>query len=173
MASIHESLHQTDMLSEIDFNAYLQKLTQMLANTFLATPDKVDFQIDCPGLRLSIDIANPLGLVLNELISNSLKYAFPNGKKGTISIHSSIYTNSDIELVLEDNGIGLPEGMDWRNTKSPGLRLVKDIIERQLDGAIEFNHQNGACCKMRFNLNSGNIVRQVEKPGDGKISLFS
>ena len=108
MAAIHESLHQSERLSEIDFKAYLGKLSQMLSQTYSIDPGKVAFQIETPELKLSIDTANPLGLVLNELISNALKYAFPNNQTGTISIKSSIQNDNELELAVADDGAGMP-----------------------------------------------------------------
>lgn len=152
MATIHESLHQSEKLSEIDFNIYLQRLSHMLSLTYLTDPGNVSFRIHIPGLTLNIEKANPLGLVMNELISNSLKYAFPGDRKGTISIQSAIRDQSDVEIIVSDNGTGLPEKFDWQAQNSLGLRLVRDIVERQLDGSIDYEHRNGARFVIKFNL---------------------
>lgn len=154
MAAIHESLHQSEKLSEIDFKSYLQKLAQMLSQTYSVEPGKVAFQIDCPELKLAIDIANPLGLVLNELISNSLKYAYPNGQKGTISIKTSFLDKKAIELMVADDGTGFPDGFDWENSDSLGLKLVQNLVGNQLDGSIELDNANGTRFTIRFNLES-------------------
>ena len=154
MAAIHESLHQSERLTDIDLRTYLQKLTQMLSQTYSTDPSKVVFQIDCPGLKLKIDKANPLGLVLNELISNSLKYAFPEDRAGIISIQSSFVDENSAELIISDDGVGLPNSFDWKTANTLGLRIVKDIVERQLDGSIDYENRNGTTFTITFNLES-------------------
>ncbi|MBU2514083.1 PAS domain S-box protein [bacterium] len=154
MAAIHESLHQSEKLTEIDFKAYLNKLSQMLSQTYSVDPGKVAFQLDTPELKLAIDQANPLGLVLNELISNSLKYAFPDGQKGIISIESSLLDDKAIELIVADDGIGMPDGFDWRKSDSLGLKLVKNLVENQLGGVIDLDRTKGAKFTIKFNLES-------------------
>ncbi|MBU3914938.1 PAS domain S-box protein, partial [bacterium] len=154
MAAIHESLHQSEKLSDIDFKAYLHKLSQMLIQTYSVDPGKVAFQLDTPELNLAIDIANPLGLVLNELISNSLKYAFPDEQKGTINIQSSLIDEETIGLIVADDGIGMPDGFDWRKSDSLGLKLVQNLVENQLGGSIELDNKNGTKFTINFNLES-------------------
>ncbi len=151
MASIHESLYQSERLSEISFDSYLRKLSLMLLNTFSKAPEAIKFQIETPGLSLGIDKANPLALVLNELISNSIKYAFPEQQKGTISIISSI-KNDLVELLIEDNGIGMPDSFDWENPNTLGLKLVKSIVEGQLEGSVSFTCTKGTQFRITFNL---------------------
>lgn len=152
MAGIHESLYQSERLTDIDFRAYLQQLTQMLSQTYSTDSGKVAFQIDCPGLTLKIDKANPIGLVLNELISNSLKYAFPDQTKGTVTIKSRFQEGDIVELIIADDGVGLPDGFDWKTASTLGLRIVKDIVERQLDGSIVCESQNGTVFIIRIKL---------------------
>ena len=90
---------------------------------------------------LAIDTAIPFGLIMNELISNSLKYAFPMGRKGEISlaIHRQDHT---LTILFKDNGVGIPQDFDWRNARSPGLRLVIGLVE-QLQGTIELDRTTG------------------------------
>lgn len=154
MAAIHESLHQSERLSEIDFKAYLQKLAQMLSQTYSVDPSKVSFQIDTPELKLAIDKANPLGLVLNELISNSLKYAFSDDPKGSINIKSRLLDGNSIEIIVADDGAGMPDGFDWRKGDSLGLKLVQNLVENQLSGSIDLDNTNGTKFTIRFNLES-------------------
>ena len=154
MAAIYESLHQSENLSEIDFKAYLNKMSQMLFQTYSIYPSKVTFQIGMPDLKFAIDLANPFGLVLNELISNSLKYAFPDCQKGSISINSSFIDSKTLELIVADDGIGLPDGFDWRKSDSLGLKLVQDLVENQLGGSIDLDSTNGTKFTIIINLKS-------------------
>lgn len=154
MAAIHESLHQSDNLSEIDLNAYVQQLSRLLSQTYISRPESVGFDIEVPDMRLPISKANPLGLVLNELISNSLKYAFPDDQEGIIRINASFQDKDIVEIVVSDSGIGLPSGFDWTNATTLGLRLVKDLVERQLNGSINYENQNGLTFTITFNLDS-------------------
>lgn len=154
MAAIHESLYKSEKLNEIELKAYLQRLSQALLETFIIDQDSIIFQIDMPEQNLSIEIANPLGLVLNELISNSLKYAFPNGCKGMIRISSNLLNGNEIEMIVADNGVGMPEDFDWGKIDTLGLKLVKDIIERQLNGKINFENRNGTRFTINFDLES-------------------
>ena len=154
MAQIHENLHRSDKLSEIDFKPYVQKLTQMLSQTYSADPRKVNFQVDTPELKLNIDKANPVGLVLNELISNSLKYAFPDGQQGTISIKSRMIDGGVIELIITDDGVGIPEGIDWESIDTLGLNLVQNLVRNQLNGSIDHDTTNGTKFIIKFNSES-------------------
>ena len=152
MAAIHESLHQSENFSEIDLNTYVQQLSSLLSQTYVANPERVHFDIEIPDIRLPIDKANPLGLVLNELISNSLKYAFPDDQKGTIGLKADIQDENIIEIVISDNGVGMPEGFDGRNTSSLGLNLVRSIAEDQLGGSVEMECINGTKFAIKFKI---------------------
>ncbi|MBU2515323.1 HAMP domain-containing protein [bacterium] len=154
MAAIHDSLHQSEKLTEIGFKEYLQKLTQMLLQTYSISPAKVVFSFDCEDRKLGFDIANPLGLVLNELISNSLKYAFPDDRNGSINIRSNILEGENYELSIYDDGIGMPDGFDWKKTDSLGLKLVQNLVENQLGGSIILDGTKGTKFTIKFNLES-------------------
>ncbi len=97
--------------------------------------DRVKLKIDAGDIKLGIEQATPLGLITNELLSNSLKYAFPENRSGKIVIRIRAVEQDSIEFVFSDNGIGIPEGLDWRNTDSLGLQLVI-ILTDQLDGTV-------------------------------------
>ena len=101
----------------------------------------ITLTMDIRDISLAIDTAIPLGLIINELISNSLKYAFPDGRKGEISlaIHRQDHT---ITILFKDNGVGIPQDFDWRNAKSLGLRLVVSLVE-QLQGRLNLTGQRG------------------------------
>jgi two-component sensor histidine kinase len=89
-------------------------------------------------------------LIINELISNSLKHAFPAGEKGEIEIYISSESEDMIQLLVQDNGIGIPEGIDFRKTDSLGLHIVNILVENQLHGEITMNKNNGTKFRIRF-----------------------
>jgi len=141
MALIHEKLYRSTDLASIDFADYTKTLGTNLVNAYSIEPYRIRLVIDIKDLQLDINRAIPAGLIMNELISNSLKHAFPNGKKGEITI-TGRGTPAGIVLSVQDNGEGLPEGMDWRNTSTLGLHLVITLI-RQVQGSIEMNRTGG------------------------------
>jgi PAS domain S-box-containing protein len=149
MALIHESLYQSDNLSEIDFPKYIDQLAAHLFRSYGADPARIRISAMIDDLRLPIDTAVPCGLIINELVSNSLKYAFPEGRSGEIRIAMREEENRCIRLEVSDNGIGLPAGVGFTSTKSLGLRLVRTLAD-QLGGTIETGSATGAFNALTF-----------------------
>lgn len=142
MALIHEKLYQSDDLARIDFAEYVRNLATYLFRSYKASPAAISLSIEtAPDLRLSLDTAIPCGLIVNELVSNALKYAFPDGRSGEIGIAFGQLGDGRYSLKVCDNGVGVPDGFDFRQSPSLGLQLVNTLIE-QLDGSIEL-HRNG------------------------------
>ncbi|MFT5821104.1 MAG: two-component sensor histidine kinase [Crocinitomix sp.] len=139
MAMIHQKLYQNDVASEIDFEDYLKSLTGHF-NAIKATDKKVDFKIDCENIKLDIDTAIPLGLIINELFTNAFKHAFKNVELPKLSV--SIKSEGDGEYIMKmsDNGRGLPPDLDWVKTKTLGLRLIRSLV-KQLIGKIDYENQ--------------------------------
>ena len=108
--------------------------------------------VDSDEIYLTIGQATPFGLVINELVSNSLKYAFPDGLKGKICINLN-RTNNDIQVRFSDDGIGIPASLDWRNNDSLGLKLIINLVENQLKGSIQMETNNGTCFVIKFREN--------------------
>jgi PAS domain S-box-containing protein len=148
MALIHERLYQSADLKRIDFGEYIRTLANDLYNTYVMDTSLIKLNIDVDDLRLDINTSIPLGLIVNELVTNSLKHAFPEAKSGEIDI---IFHKQGKHYLLEvkDNGIGFPEDIDYKNTDSLGLQLVNNLTE-QIDGKIEFNHTSGTSFKIIF-----------------------
>jgi two-component sensor histidine kinase len=106
---------------------------------------------DIKDVPIAIDFAVPCGLILNELISNALKHAFPqNRADARIRIQMALDKNDWVCLMIEDNGVGMPEGLDWKTTESLGLRLVRILAEDQLGGNISISQKNGTHIEIRF-----------------------
>lgn len=146
MALVHEKLYRSADLAHIDFKEYLQSLVSVIANTY-NMPD-VNFSVDMEPVFLDVNIGIPCGLIVNELVSNCFKHAFPDRRKGAIRL--GINGGGDAyALLVADNGIGLPEGMDFRNTTSLGLQLV-NVLVRQMRGTIELSRKQGTAFTIIF-----------------------
>jgi PAS domain S-box-containing protein len=143
MALIHESLYQSENLSEIDFPSYIEQLTAHLFRSYGVDADRVQMAASIDKLRLTIDTAVPCGLIINELVSNCLKYAFPGGRSGRIRIDIREDENRRIRLSVSDDGVGLPEGLSPSTAKSLGLRLVRTLAD-QLGATVEMRSNGGA-----------------------------
>ena len=141
MSLVHEKLYRSDSLSRIDFADYTRFLATQLFSFYGTDSQRVRLDFAMSKIMVDINTAVPLGLLMNELISNTLKHAFPKGRAGAISI-SGVYEGERIMLVVRDNGIGIPPEFDWRNTSSLGMRLVISLID-QVDGTIELDRKNG------------------------------
>jgi len=149
MALVHEKLYQSTDLSKIDLSNYLTYLGNSLFQFFGIKGKGIMLTMDIRDISLATDTAIPLGLMINELISNSLKYAFPDGRKGEVSV--TVYRQAHtLTILFKDNGVGIPADLDWRNTKSLGLRLVISLVE-QLDGTIELDRSAGTVFKIVVN----------------------
>lgn len=143
MALIHEKLYQSQDLASINFKEYLNTLIIGLFRSYQAQSGHVELKLEVGDISLGVDSAIPCGLIINELVSNSLKYAFPNGREGVISVVLRSLNKKDVELVVSDNGVGIPEDLDFRNTKSLGLHLVTILAEDQLEGEIKLSRDKG------------------------------
>ena len=135
MSAIHETLYQSDNLSAVDMKTYLSSLARAVIQNY-SIGSKVNLKTKAENVLIGAKQASPVGLIVNELITNSFKYAFSNNQEGEIKI-SLQKVKDQIELVYRDYGIGIPKDFDWRNTKSMGLNLVKILVENQLDGSID------------------------------------
>lgn len=148
MAIIHERLYQSTDLKRIDFGDYIHSLSTELFHTYEVDPGLVKLKINVEDIFLDINTAIPLGLIVNELVTNSLKHAFPKGKKGEINV--DFHPKDDhYEFTVKDNGIGFPEDIDFQNTDSLGLQIVNSLTN-QIDGEIKLNRNNGTKFKITF-----------------------
>jgi two-component sensor histidine kinase len=150
MALIHEKLYRSENLSKIDFKEYVEDLVKGLFDSYGITESKIGLKVYGENIYMGIDVAIPCGLIINELVSNSLKHAFPEGKKGQIEIILNSIGEDMIELLVRDNGVGIPEGIDFRKTDSLGLHIVNILVEHQLHGEITMNKDKGTEFMIRF-----------------------
>jgi PAS domain S-box-containing protein len=142
MALIHETLYRSRDLSKVEFHAYIKKLVDALFETYSIETKVIKTIFEVDEVLLDIDTAIHCGLIVNELVSNTFKHAFPDGRTGTITIgfHQS---GPDYVLSYADNGVGIPEGIDFDNTESLGLKLVSLLSTEQLDGTIQLIRDQG------------------------------
>ena len=141
MSLIHQKLYQTDNLASIDMQHYIEDLSRFLYNTFNIKGKEINTVVNAPNISLDVDTAVPIGLILNELISNAYKYAFMEKDAGTINIRLSKLGDDKLELVMSDDGKGLPEDFNVSRSASLGLRLVS-ILTRQLKGQLTTTSEN-------------------------------
>lgn len=147
MSMIHESLYQSTDLAHIDFEKYIKRLGSELLSSYGVDLDKIKFKTEVENIRMDINSAIPLGLILNELITNSLKYAFPHGE-GVIKV-KLVKDKNFYDLDVSDNGVGFPSEIDFRNTSTLGLELVNNLVG-QLDGEIDLKKGRGTHFHIRF-----------------------
>lgn len=138
MAYIHESLYQNKTFSSINFNDYLAQLINNIVHSYSVSPDKILVEINCEKTILNLDTSIPLGLIINELVTNSIKHAFPASSKGKITINLRTQ-NKFVFLTVEDNGVGMNSGITPENSGTLGLQLVYTLID-QINGKIDFEN---------------------------------
>jgi PAS domain S-box-containing protein len=149
MALIHELLYQSPNLAHIDFQKYIQTLVGNLCRSYNVHQRAITFKINVEQVSLAIDTAIPCGLIINELVSNSLKHGFPEHHGGEICLSFQHGDNGQFILSISDNGVGMGSDFDFRNTSSLGLQLVCRLT-KQLEGSIELNRERGTEFKIAF-----------------------
>ncbi len=149
MALIHEKFYKSEDLTRIELDKYIQELTIHLFHTYGVAPNNIRFTTEMEKVRIEINRAIPLGLITNELVSNSLRHAFPNGKKGEIRIKLRKSFNSKFELFIGDNGVGIPGNIDISNARSLGMQLVNDLV-KQIEGQLDLKRDGGTSFQITF-----------------------
>lgn len=157
MALIHETLYCSTDLAHIDFKEYLQSLIAGIVGTYKR--HDVIFSVDMEPLAIDVNVGIPCGLIVNELVSNSLKHAFPHGGKGTINAGINKNSEGNYVLFVADNGISLPAEVDIRNTSSLGLQLI-NVLTKQIHGIIELSRTEGTKFSIIFPGTSKNRGKQ-------------
>ena len=148
MASVHTQLYESQTFAAISFADYVQDMTRQLLQAYKTDTAAIGLVINIEEIMLPIDSAIPCGLLINELITNALKYAFPEARKGEITIEAQ-QTENGVRLIFADNGIGLPNDVDFHTTETLGLRLVQMLV-KQLDGSIELSLEKGTRYVIQF-----------------------
>lgn len=148
MALVHEKFYQAEELTEINFGEYIEKLCQYLYQAYGDKTDRIRVSLNTEPIGLDMDTAMPCGLLINEIVSNSYKYAFPGDRQGEIGIKFR-RENGQILLEISDNGIGFPAGFDVEKAESLGMQLIQ-ALTLQIDGQLEVEKDHGARFSVRF-----------------------
>ena len=153
MALVHEQLYASKDLARIDMVGYVRALSQELFQAYKIDPRKIDLIVRTDGnVYVDISKAIPCGLILNELVSNALKHSFPGDGPGELRIIIHETKNKEIEIIVRDNGLGLPDDVDIHQPRSMGLYLVNGLVKKQLEGQIEVRQDNGTEFRIIFPL---------------------
>jgi PAS domain S-box-containing protein len=149
MALIHQQLYGQNDLGELDLGDFIRSLTNELWDLYSVDSNIIRLRLELDRVSLGLDQAVPCGLILNELITNALKHAFPHQRCGELVVSLAIHANSHVQMRVADNGVGLPIGLDWQRTDSLGLRIVR-ILANQLDGVLEYDSAAGTSFTLSF-----------------------
>ena len=141
MALIHQNLYREENLTGVDASTYISKLAENLFETYNVTTDQIIFEKDIQAISVDIDTIIPFGLIINELISNALKYAFPEGGPGKIKVQLK-EENGQLALQVEDNGVGLPKEFNIKNLNSFGFKLI-NVFAKKMQAALDVQSQSG------------------------------
>ena len=143
MALIHEKLYRSKDFANVEFNDYIKNLVNDLFASYKVSTSRISLKMDIENISLGIDTAIPTGLIVNELVTNCLKYAFKADKEGEIRISLRLLDDGEKELIVSDNGVGLPDSLDIKKAESLGLRMITNLTERSLHGKVNINKSNG------------------------------
>lgn len=157
MALVHEILYQSEDLAAVDFSKYIRRMVDHLFRSYGVHDGQIRLCPDLDPIALELDDALPSGLLINEVISNSLKHGFPGGGTGEVHIQLRSSPSDGVAITLTDNGIGLPSELDWMTTRSLGLRLVRALAQ-QLRAHLDIRSQNGTQVKLVFQAKHRNAA---------------
>ena len=149
MALIHEKLYTTKDFTKVSFDSYLKELSQNIISSYELKNTRINYSFDLDEVYLTLDQAIPCGLIINELISNILKYAFEGKKEGNIFIKLK-EEEKRINIELNDDGVGIPDVINIKETETLGLQLVNTLVE-QLKGELELKREKGSSFSINFN----------------------
>jgi PAS domain S-box-containing protein len=142
MALIHDTLCQSESLALVDLERYVNSLISNIVSTFDGISGHINFEVEVRNVNLEVNQAVPCGLIINELATNALKHAFDSGQNGVVRITARYTEESEVELTVSDNGIGLSEELDWKKSKSLGFRLISLLVD-QLHGIMDIRNDPG------------------------------
>ena len=149
MALIHEKLYKSTNLSRINFGEYVEQLVENLLESYGEIDERVEFKPEIDPVFLNIETAHPCGLIVNELISNVFKHAFPSGRTGRVWLKLHQNSEGSVSLTVKDNGVGFPEDLDFQNVDSLGMELICTLTS-QLEGHLELIREEGTTFNLTF-----------------------
>jgi two-component sensor histidine kinase len=149
IAMVYESLYEVENMGEIDFGAYLRNVVTNLFKAFMVDEQRIRLKIEAEKVPLDRDFAMHCGLILNELVTNAIKYAFRDGESGEIAVSLGSLPDGRIEMSVRDTGIGFPENIDYKSGGSMGLLLVNALVE-QVHGVLSMDRSKGTVFRLQF-----------------------
>ncbi len=160
LALVYEKLYYSKDFSSINFSEYVQQLIKNIVYVYSVNPLKISIKLNIETLFLELDQAVPCGLIINELVSNSIKFAFPEDRSGEITVDLSQKGNN-LELKVTDNGIGIPINIDYKSTETLGLQLVMTLTA-QMDGLINYDGSNGSAFSIVIPMGTGEVNERLK-----------
>jgi len=151
MALVHENLYRNENLAKILFSNYVKSMAGNLARSYTDSNNNIHLKFDIEDVYMPLDTGIPCGLIINELLSNSFKYAFPEKNSGVIKIQFKNIGQNNYEMEVSDNGVGINGGIDIENTKSLGMKIVTKLVQ-QIEGNLKYDFSNGTKFKITFKL---------------------
>jgi two-component sensor histidine kinase len=161
LALAHRYFYQPDRPNEVVVAEYIPELCSMLSKAYSIERNQIDVRTDIEDISISLDQATPIALILNELISNAFKHAFPEGRQGSITI--TVRSESDEKnsrnghITIRDDGVGMPEGFDLQRVTATGLMVFLGLL-RQIDGQVELERDAGTAFRIRFPLENERVA---------------
>jgi two-component sensor histidine kinase len=149
MALIHEKLYQSKELKKLDVQDYMESLARDIYHAYIKDPEKIQLNLEIEQLMLDINTVIPLGLILNEILTNTFKYAFPGDADGIVEVKFIKKENNEFLLEVCDDGAGLPPDFHEKKTESLGMRLIHSLTE-QIRGELEINSDHGTQVRVKF-----------------------
>ncbi len=149
MALAHENLYRSDNFSRIDVSTFIGALVENLKGLYAVDRQRISLRTQLDDVGLHLDQAVPIGLIINELASNALKHAFPEGRAGTVLVVIRNHHEGSIELMVSDDGIGMPVATELQDFPTLGLKLVVAMSD-QLKAKLQLNRDSGTCIKIIF-----------------------
>ncbi len=159
MALVHQKLYQSQDLSKIDVKEYIQDLANLILNSFNQGEQALKINYDLKPVHCLIDTLVPLGIVINELLTNAIKHAFVGRSQGNIYIAAENSDNGELVVEISDDGVGMPEDLEPARTDSIGLQIVKNVVELQLNGRVELERVGGTT--WRLYIDTGSYYERV------------
>ncbi len=150
IAVVHEEIYHSKDFANVDLKEYLVKLTKNLSRFYQGNSDRIKLTVSLENIVFGIERAVSCGLLVNELLSNTFKYAFPNQEKGEVRISLKPLDQETLELVFSDNGVGVPQDVDFLKAGTLGFRLVHILAEKQLNGTVELKREGGTLIRITF-----------------------
>ncbi len=149
MALVYNKLYQSENLASVNIADYIKELSASLVKSYAVNPARVTVSVVQCNVFLSVDLAIPCGMTINELVTNSLKYAFPANRKGLITI-SLTENEKELQLTVSDDGVGIPADVSLANISTLGIKLVSNLVHDQLGGTLEIERRHGATYQINF-----------------------